>query len=52
MLDQLFGLGNIAAMAGWALLILLPRWRGVAQSVAGIAIPALLSLAYAVLIGV
>jgi Domain of unknown function (DUF4281) len=52
MLDQLFGLGNIAAIAGWALLILLPRWRGVAQSVAGIAIPALLSLAYAVLIGV
>jgi hypothetical protein len=52
MLDQLFGLGNMAAMAGWVLLILLPRWRGIAQSVAGIAIPALLSLAYTVLISV
>jgi hypothetical protein len=52
MLDQLFGLGNIAAMAGWVLLILLPRWRGIAQSVAGIGIPALLSLAYTVLISV
>ena len=52
MLDQLFALGNTAAIAGWALLILLPRWRGIAQAVAGIAIPGLLSLAYAVLVAV
>lgn len=52
MLDQLFALGNMTAIAGWALLVLLPRWRGIAQAIAGIAIPGLLSLAYTVLIAV
>ncbi|MDQ0473780.1 ABA4-like family protein [Labrys wisconsinensis] len=52
MLEQSFGIGNMAAMLSWALLVLLPRWRGLAQAVAGVAVPALLSLAYLVLIGV
>ena len=52
MFDTLFGLGNMTALAGWSLLALLPRWRGLAQAVAGLAIPALLALAYTVLVGV
>src|SRR5436305_314866 len=52
MAEQLFGLGNMAALLSWALLILLPRWRRLAQAVAGVAVPALLSLACLVLVGV
>jgi hypothetical protein len=50
MIDQFFSIGSAAAAVSWALLILLPRWRGVAQVVAGLLVPALLSLAYFVLI--
>lgn len=47
----LFGLGSSLALVGWLFLAILPTWRGLAQRVAGLAIPALLALAYTVLIG-
>jgi hypothetical protein len=50
MFDTLFGLGNMVALTGWALLLAVPRWRGIAQTVSGVIIPALLALAYTVLI--
>ena len=49
MLGQLFTIGNTIALAGWVLLILVPTWRGIAQAVSGVIIPALLGLAYTVL---
>ena len=52
MYDLLFSGGSMAAMVSWGLLIFLPRWRGVAQVVASIAVPTLLSVAYSALIGV
>lgn len=52
MLEQLFALGNGLALGGWALLILLPTWRGLAQALAAIVIPALLGLAYTALVAV
>lgn len=52
MIDTLFTAGNLLAMASWGLLIFLPRWRGVAQTVSTVAAPALLSVAYSALIGV
>lgn len=51
-LDDAFSRAGQLAMIGWAALILLPRWRGVSAALAGWAIPALLSLGYAVLIAV
>lgn len=51
-IDILFNAGNLLAMASWGLLIFLPRWRGVSQTVSTIAAPALLSVAYSALIGV
>jgi hypothetical protein len=50
--DILFTAGNLLAMASWGLLIFLPRWRGVAQTVSTVVTPALLSVAYSALIGV
>lgn len=50
--DILFTAGNVLAMTSWGLLILVPRWRGVAQTVATVVAPALLSVAYSALIGV
>ena len=52
MIDILFTAGNLLAMASWGLLIFLPRWRGVSQTVSTVAAPALLSVAYSALIGV
>ena len=51
-IDQLFEAGNMLALVSWGLLIFLPRWRGVAQAMATIVAPALLSVAYSALIGV
>ncbi|MFN7770476.1 MAG: ABA4-like family protein [Planctomycetaceae bacterium] len=50
--EFLFLAGNVLAMASWGLLILVPRWRGVAQTVATTVAPVLLSVAYSALIGV
>ncbi|HEX4765065.1 MAG TPA: ABA4-like family protein [Lichenihabitans sp.] len=52
MLGQLFTIGSTMALAGWVLLILAPTWRGIAQAISGVVIPALLGLAYTVLIAV
>jgi hypothetical protein len=48
--DLLFSIGNVTAVVGWSLLIFVPRWRGVAQAVATLAVPAILSVAYTALI--
>lgn len=48
-LDAAFALSGQLALAGWASLILLPRWRGLSQILAGLIIPAALSLGYVVL---
>lgn len=50
MIATLFAAGSALVLPAWALLIVLPRWRGVAQAVAGLAVPALLALAYTVLV--
>ncbi len=50
MADDMFLVGGRLAMAGWLLLIFVPRWRGLAQVAAGLAIPALLSVGYSALI--
>ncbi len=46
-----FAIGSATALVGWALLVFVPRWRGVAQAVATVAVPAILSAAYAALVG-
>lgn len=51
-LDAAFALGSQLAMLGWLSLILLPRWRGISALLAGLIIPATLSLGYLVLIAV
>lgn len=51
-LDDAFGHASRLAMLGWLALILLPRWRGVSHVLSGLAIPAILSLGYVVLIAV
>lgn len=43
--EQIFSIANMAAMVGWAVLILLPFWKG-RHWVSGAIIPLLLSLAY------
>ena len=48
--DFLFSLANPAALLGWALLVLAPRWRGTRTVVLSGALPLLLAAAYAVLI--
>jgi hypothetical protein len=50
MTDLLFFCGNLTAIVGWTLLVLLPRWRGVAQAAATLFVPGLLAIAYTVLI--
>ena len=49
--DFLFSLANSVAAAGWALLVLAPRWRGTRAVVLNGALPLLLAAAYAALIG-
>ena len=51
-INHLFTGGNVLALAAWGLLIFVPRWRGVAQAVATVVVPTLLSVAYSALIGV
>ncbi len=51
-LDDAFDLGSRLAILGWLSLILLPRWRGVSALLAGVIIPAALSIGYVVLIAV
>jgi hypothetical protein len=48
--DAAFSAAGVLAMAGWASMILLPRWRSLSRRLAGLVIPAILSLGYAVLI--
>ena len=50
-LESIFSLAGMAAMAGWLLLILLPRVR-IAQQIAGIALPLLLAGTYLALIAI
>ncbi|HEY8550648.1 MAG TPA: ABA4-like family protein [Vicinamibacterales bacterium] len=47
--DQLFPILNVVAMAGWLLLIVAPRVRGVA-TIVPVALPALLGIVYVVLV--
>lgn len=51
LLDDAFAWAGRLAILGWLALILLPRWRGISDTLAGWVIPGLLSLGYAVLIG-
>lgn len=44
--DQLFAAANTLALAAWVALIVLPRRPAVARIVTGLAVPALLSVAY------
>lgn len=48
--DTIFQLSGLLAMAGWAVLVASPLMPAVADRVAGLAIPTLLSVAYAGLI--
>ena len=51
-LETLFSAANTLAMAGWLMLLLAPRARVANWHVAGLALPALLSAAYAILLAV
>jgi hypothetical protein len=44
--EALFSLASAAVLPGWALLVLVPRWRWTARLVGPVLIPALLSLLY------
>ncbi len=48
--EALFSAGNLTAVVSWALLILVPRRRGIAQVVATVVVPVVLSVAYTALI--
>src|SRR5688572_390019 len=48
--EQLFSIANLIALCGWILLAALPKRKWVADTVAGIAIPALLAGLYTALI--
>ena len=48
-LEQIFSMAGLLAMAGWLLLVFLPR-NNIARLVAGVVIPLLLSAAYLILI--
>jgi hypothetical protein len=49
--DFLFSLANPLALLGWALLVLAPRWTGTRRLVLSGALPLVLAVAYALLIG-
>jgi hypothetical protein len=51
-METIFSTGSSVALLGWLLLVFVPYWRGIAQFVAAVAIPVVLSLAYTALIGV
>jgi len=48
-LEQLFSMAGLIAMAGWIVLLILPR-NPIAQRVAGITVPLILSVGYLILI--
>jgi hypothetical protein len=48
--NLLFKLANNAALVGWILLIVLPRWRWSARLIAPVLIPALLAVLYSFLV--
>ena len=48
-LEQLFSMAGFIAMAGWIVLLILPR-NPIAQRVAGITVPLILSVGYLILI--
>jgi hypothetical protein len=50
--ETLFSAANTLAMAGWLALLLAPRHRLANWTIAGLAIPALLSALYAVLLAI
>lgn len=50
--ESVFGLANLLAMAGWAILLLAPRRFPAVRFVPGYLIPALLSAGYFVLVAV
>ncbi|TGD79839.1 ABA4-like family protein [Hymenobacter wooponensis] len=49
--DPLFSLANTVALLGWALLVVAPRWRFTQATVLSGALPLVLAVAYALLIG-
>ncbi|TGE06598.1 ABA4-like family protein [Hymenobacter fodinae] len=49
--DPLFSLANTVALLGWGLLLVVPRWRVTQVVVLNGALPILLAVAYALLIG-
>ena len=49
--DLLFSVANTVALLGWALLVLAPRWRITRAVVLSGALPLVLAVAYALLIG-
>ena len=50
--DIIFSAANIVALAGWAGLVLFPGRRLVVETISGLAIPALLAVAYTALVAV
>ena len=48
--ETIFSIANLAALAGWILLLVAPRWRFTGKIVLSGAIPLLLSAAYLILI--
>ncbi len=48
--DSLFSLAGTLAVAGWLVLVFLPRWRYGAPLIGGVLIPALLGIVYGYLI--
>ena len=49
-LDLTFKIGNYVAMAGWLVLILLPRWRWSARLICPVIVVGVLAIAYAALL--
>lgn len=48
--DLFFRLANNAALLGWLILIILPRWRWSARLIGPVVVPTLLAVLYAVLV--
>lgn len=49
-METLFSAANFLAMSGWVALLVAPRWRPANWLYAGLAVPAVLSAGYAVLL--
>jgi len=48
--ELVFSIANLTALLSWGLLVVLPRRRWVADTVAGVAVPALLAAVYIALV--